>query len=102
RRLQVADSDTVDAVDRGKLRQQCFKSTQVSEVFAVRRGVLTDQEQFAHTARYEPPGLFDQVIWVSRHERTTKARDRAERTSPVTPRCDLHRRHRCTAHQTSW
>ena len=56
-RLQVRNPHPGNALHRRELRQHRLQQPQVTQVLAVRRGVLADQQQLAHPLLGQPAGL---------------------------------------------
>ena len=93
-RLQVGDPHPFDAVDAGQLGEQRLQQPQVTEVLAVGRGVLADQEQLADPLLGQPAGLPQHVGGTARDERAPERRDGAEGAPPVAAAGQLERSHR--------
>lgn len=97
---RLVDTRTCSTPSTAESSQQGLEQPQVTEVLAVRRGVLADQEQLPTAG--EPAGLAEDVGRTTGHERAAERRDRAERAPSVTPARELQRRHRSAVEPTSY
>ncbi len=93
-RLQVAHSDPVQPVHRRQLAQQLFQQAQVTQVLAVGRGVLADQEGLLDALRDQPLGLGDHLVDRTGEVAAAEGGNRAEGAAPVAAGGELQRRGR--------
>ena len=87
--LKVGHPHPVDPVDGGQLGQELLQEREVAEVLAIGRGVLRDEQEFAHAPVGEPPRLGQDVGRPARHEGAPKGRDGTEGTAAVAAARDL-------------